>query len=389
MSLWRLVWRNLVSHPVRSLLTVGAIAVAMFLFCFVRSIVTSLDAAVNAAKTNRIIVASAVSLFQSLPTPYLSKIKSLDGVEEACNFTWFGGRYKKPENFFAQFGTDPKELLEIYPELDLPEEAKRAWVQDKQGAIVGIGIAEQYGIQAGDTVPIIGTIYPMLDGSEWSFNVHGVYRSTSALVDEQTMFFHWSYMDEVLDRGDAAGPRGSSVYVIRVKDGYDPAEVSAAIDNYYDGGPQRTRTQAEAAFQASFVGMLGNLPVFLGTIAGAVLIAILFGVVNTMTIAARERTRSMGIVKSLGFSNGVPVRLYLMESAALAVIGGGLGIGLALASQLPIRRKFGTQIPMFEVAPQTIALAIGICVVIGLLGGLVPAWRAARLSPSEALRRGA
>ena len=89
MSLWRLVWRNLLSHPVRSLLTVGAIAVAMFLFCFVRSIVTSLDAAVNAAKTNRIIVASAVSLFQSLPTPYLEKIKSIDGVEEACNFTWF------------------------------------------------------------------------------------------------------------------------------------------------------------------------------------------------------------------------------------------------------------------------------------------------------------
>ena len=203
------------------------------------------------------------------------------------------------------------------------------------------------------------------------------------------MFFHWSYMDEMLDRGDAMGPRGSSVYVVRVKEGFDPAEVAAAIDGHYEGGPQRTRTQAEAAFQASFVGMFGNLPVFLGTIAGAVLIAILFGVVNTMTIAARERTRSMGIIKSLGFSNAVPVRLYLMESAALAVIGGGLGIGLALASQLPIRRQFGTQIPMFEVAPQTIALAIAICAVIGVMGGIVPAWRAARLSPSEALRRGA
>ena len=389
MNLARLVRRNLLDHPVRSVLTVGAITVAMFLFCFVRSIVTSLDAAVNAAATNRVIVASAVSLFQSLPTPYLEKIKSIDGVEESCNFTWFGGRYKKPENFFAQFGTDPKELLDLYPEIDMPDEQKAAWLEDKQGAIVGIGLAEKWGWKVGDTVPIIGTIYPMVDGTQWSFNVHGIYRSRTALVDEQTMYFHWSYLDKMLERGDAMGPRGSSVYVVRVKDGYDPSEVSSTIDDFYDGGPQRTRTQAEAAFQASFVGMLGNLPVFLGTIAGAVLIAILFGVVNTMTMAARQRTRSMGILKSLGFSSRIPARLYLMESIALALIGGGVGIGLALLSEIPIRRQFGTQIPMFEIANETILLAIGVCVLIGLLGGLVPAWVASRLSASEALRRGA
>ena len=67
MSLPRLVWRHLWSHPLRSLLTVGAVAVAIFLFCFVRSIVTTLDAAVKESATNRVIVTSAVSLFQSLP----------------------------------------------------------------------------------------------------------------------------------------------------------------------------------------------------------------------------------------------------------------------------------------------------------------------------------
>ena len=391
MSLFRLVWRNLLSHPVRSMLTVGGIALAVYLFCFLRSIVTSLDAAVTASKSNRMVVTSAVSLFQALPTSYLPKIKGIDGVEEACNFTWFGGRYQKPENFFAQFATDPEELLVIYPEAELPEDQKQAWYADRQGAIIGAGLAEKYGWKPGDQVPIMGTIYVRQDGSEWTFNINGVYVSRSALVDEQTMFFHWDYLDLTLDSGDAVGmgPRGSNVYILRIKEGYDPADIAEAIDSHYEGGPQRTRTQPEAAFQASFVNMMGNLPVFLGTIAGAVLVAILFGVVNTMTMAARERTRSMGILKSLGFPSSVPARLYLTEAALLALIGGSLGIGLAKLTELPIRRALGTQIPMYHVAPRTILMAAGICVLVGVLAGVVPAWRASRLRPADALRRGA
>ncbi len=389
MTLGRLARRHAVSHPVRVLLTVGAVMVAMFLFCFLRSIVTSLDAAVEQSASNRVVTGSAVSLFQSLPRSYKNTIEEMESVESVCLFTWFGGLYQGPEGFFGQFGTDPQTLLEQYPEVLVPPEQTQAWFDDKQGAIIGVALAEKYGWQVGDQVPLIGTIYPRNDGAEWTFNIRGIYRSTKANVDEMTMYFHWTYLDEVLERGDAEGPRGTSVYIVKIAEGHSPQEVIDQIDLRYQNGPQRTRTQTEAAFQAGFVSMLGNLPTFLGMIGGAVLFAIMFGVINTMTIAARERTRSMGVMRALGFSRRIPARLYIMEATGIVLLGGSLGVGIALWTQPVFRKLFGTQIPVFHVATNTVVWAGIICIVIGLLAGAVPAWRTSRLKAVDALRRGA
>ncbi|MHC5011281.1 MAG: ABC transporter permease [Planctomycetota bacterium] len=375
MSLGRLVLRHLWSHPVRSLLTVGAVAVAIFLFCFLRSIITSLDAAVTASASNRIITASAVSLFQNLPRSYRTTIETLEGVESVSPFTWFGGRYGDERSPQAQFGTDPEVLLRQYPEVIVSEAEKRAWFEDRQGALVGRDLADEYGWEVGDTIPVRPSIYPHVDDSEWTFNIRGIYESTRANVDQRTMYFHASYLEEAQELGIAEGPRGTSVYIVRLADGYAGAEVARRIDDYYTGGPQRTRTQTEAAFQ--------------GWIVGAILVAILFGVVNTMTLAARERTRSVGILKAVGFPDGVPSRLFLMEAVALVGVGAALGIGLALVAEGPTRRALATQIPNFSIAVETLLQAGLIAVGIALLAGLVPAWRARRLRPVEALRRGA
>ena len=57
------------------------------------------------------------------------------------------------------------------------------------------------------------------------------------------MHFHWSYLDETLAKGEAYGPRGTSVYLVRLKDGWRGEDVAAAIDAKFAGGPQRTRTR--------------------------------------------------------------------------------------------------------------------------------------------------
>jgi putative ABC transport system permease protein len=387
MSLGRLVLRQMMSHPIRSALTIGAVTVATFLFCFLFSILTSLSAAVKASATNRILVTSAVSLFQVLPRTYQSTLAGFEGVESVCRFSWFGGVYRDESGFFAQFAAEPEVLVGQYPELILPEEEKQAWYQDRKGAIIGIGLSEKYGWRVGDQIPLIGTIYPKVDGSEWTFNVSGVYRSKSANLDEVSMYFHAEYLEEAQEQGEALGPSGPGLFIVRVADGYVGEEVSARIDAYYDAGPQRTRTQTEAAFQAGFLSMLGNLPTFLGMIVGAILVAIFFGVINTMTLAARERTRSVGILKAVGFRDRVPARLYLFEALTLVGIGAVGGIALALATQVPFRRVMGAQVPMYEVSPDTVVQACLLGVVISFVAGLVPALGAARLKPVEALRR--
>lgn len=388
MTLERLVHRHAWSHPVRALLTVGAVAVAVFLFCFLRSVVTSLQAAVSSSATNRIATSSAVSLFQSLPYSYRETIAGIEGVESVSRFTWFGGIYKEPSNFFGQLGTDPEVLIQQYPEVVLTEAQQKAWIEDRRGAIVGINLAKKFGFELGDSVPLIGTIYPRVDGSEWTFNIRGIYRSTRANVDEMSMYFHADYLKETQERGECYGPRGTSVYMTKVEDGSRGEDVGAAIDAYFAGGPQRTRTQSEAAFQADFVNMMGNVPTFLSMIGAAVLAAIVLGIVNTMTIAGRERYRSMGILKALGFPDAVPARLYLLESMMFVVSGGLLGVVLAWLTQPAFRALFGTYIPVYHVATDTYVWAVLICVLIGLAGGAAPAWSAARMRAVDALRRG-
>ncbi len=387
-TLRRLVRRSLVSHPVRAGLTVSAVGVGIFLYCFLTSIVGSLDAAVKAVAGNRIVVGSAVSLFQSLPTTarYLDGIREMPGVAALTRFTWFGGVYPDENAPAPQFGVDPEQLLSNYPEVQIPPEQAKAWFDDRKGCVIGRLLAERKGLKVGDQVVLRGTIYPRVDGAPWTFNVRGIYSSTKANVDEVTLHFHWSYLDQTLEAGECYGPRGTSVYLVRLSEGWRGEDVAAAIDRMYEKGPQRTRTQTEAAFQASWISMLGNLPTFLGMIGGAVVVALLFGVINTMTLAARERVRTMGILKALGFEDRVPVRLYLLEALLLVGLGGGLGIALAWGLQEQFQGAFAQFIPQYFVSADTMVTAALICLSIATLAGLIPAVRAARLKAVEALR---
>ena len=396
---WRLIFRHLRMHWLRTGLTLGALVIALFLFCFLVSIVTSLEAVSKQAATNRVIVQSAVSLFVDLPRDYQQKIASLDGVDQISKFQWFGGIYKDPANFFAQFGVDEDLFFDQYArDVEVIEglngetgsEAKAAvlaaMAADRRAAVIGIGLVRRFGFKVGDTIPLIGTIYQRADGGAWDFNVVGIYRPLKQNVDDQTLWFRYDYLEESLDSGDATGPLGVGTYAVNVVPGHDPAAVIAAIDSLFVNGPQKTMTTTEAAFQASFISMFGNIPKFLGTIGGAVVFAVFFSVVNVMLMGARQRIRETGILKALGFNDSVLARLALTESLVVSLLGGGLGVLFAFLIDEPLRQVLAKYIPTFRVEPATLLWGLGIALVIGLVAGLAPAVQMARLRPTEALR---
>src|SRR5688572_10758368 len=118
----KLAWKNLVAHPLRSLLTAGSVCIASLLLCLLRSIVTTLDAGIEASSATRLIVMSKVSLFVDMPIAYQDKIARVEGVENIVKWQWFGGYYQDPSNFFGQFAVDPELMLAIYPECEIDEE---------------------------------------------------------------------------------------------------------------------------------------------------------------------------------------------------------------------------------------------------------------------------
>ncbi|MCA9319394.1 MAG: ABC transporter permease [Planctomycetes bacterium] len=386
MSLLTLVRRNLLRHPVRSLLTVGAALVAMFLLVFLRSVVTTLDDAVNQVSADRIVTQSAVSLFINMPESYLVQIQDVQGVESVMRLQWFGGVYKDPENFFAQFAVDTELFLDQFEECVFVDGQPEDWVADRQGCIIGRALAEKHGLKIGDTVPLLGTIFVQPGLKAWEFNVRGIYRSTRANLDESTMWFHYDYLREALENGGAEGPGGVGVYYIKKQKGVPTSDVTKRVDALFELGPQRTLTQPESVFQASFVSMFGNLPDFLGWIGGAVLFALLLTIFNTMLISAAERIRDVGIMKALGFRDGTCARLYVLESMLLVALGGFTGIALAWFSVSSFRKSFGTSIPNYNVRVETVVFAAVLILVVGLVGGMIPAWKARKLEAAEALR---
>lgn len=392
---WNLIPRHLRIHWLRSSLTVGAVTVAMFLFCLLVSLVTTLEEAVKQSATNRVITQSAVSLFVQMDQSYQPKILSVPGVEFVTKFQWFGAFYQKPENRFAQFGIDHQVFFDQYdrdieivagpPGAGSPRDrALDAFEGERRAAIIGEKLVEKYGWQIGDDVPLIPTIFTKSDGSAWTFRIVGIYRPKKSNVDNNTLWFRYDYLDETM-KAQNRNP-GVGCYAVNVADGYDTAAVMEDIDAIFSNGPQRTMTSSEAAFQASFVSMMGNLPMFVGSIGGAVVFAVFFSVVNTMLMAARQRIGEAGILKALGFGNGVLVQLMLVESLAISITGGLIGIGLALSSVAPMASAMSFMFPNFNVSMATIQWALVISVSIGLISGLAPAWTMARLNPTAALR---
>ena len=384
----RLALRNIQAHWIRSLLTVGSVTLAVTLLCVLVAIVSSLKATVDASSTNRLWVQSAVSLYVDLPLSYREKIAKVPGIDLVMRFQWFGAVYQDPSNFFSQFGVDPELFLECYPEAEIVEGSYEEFARTRNGCVVGQSLADEYGWAVGDTVPLIGTIFSRPDGSPWEFIVKAIYRRTQPSLDPKMLIFNFQYLQESLEGGVAEGPQGAGTYLLRIRDDKEATRIMADVDTLFENGPQVVQTTTEAEFSRQFISMLGNVPMLLSGIGGAVLFALFFAVLNTMLMAGRERARDVGVMKALGFGSGSIFAGMITEAIVLCGAGGLLGVGAAKGLEGPLIDGLGAQINGLQVTGSTLALGLALSLGLGLMTGFVPARWASRLNPVDALRRG-
>jgi len=274
--------------------------------------------------------------------------------------------------------------------MEIVDGSYESFAATRSGCLIGEGLVRRFGWSVGERIPLIGQIFPRADGSPWEFDIKGIYHSSSANVDDSTLFFDYEYLRQAIETGAVDAPeeagQGVGVYVIALDSGASPTQVMADVDALFENGPQRVQTTTEAEFQRQFVTMYGSVPTLLSSIGGGVLFAILLAVVNTMLLAARERTSDLGVLKALGFTDGTAFALQLAESLILCTSGGLIAIGLAKLAEVPLRAVTGAIIPAFAIDSSIMLAGLAIAVGIGLVAGFVPAWRARRLRPVDALR---
>lgn len=373
-----LILKNLRRNRRRTVLTVLSTTISVFLIGALISVYAIFFAReVSEASALRLITRHRVSLTQALPFYYGSRIAETDGVLRICPMNWFGGTYidQRPEHMFARFAVDQDAVFEIYPEFKAPTEQIEAFKRDRQGMAVGKSIADKIGLKIGQRITIKGDIYP--------FDPELTVRAIFEGPDDQQAFFHFKYLEEAIgpERGSEVG-----VFAVRLRSASDATRVAQAIDDMFRNSPEPTKTETEAAFQLSFVNQLGNIKLFLFSIASAIMFSMLMVSANTVAMSVRERTGEIGVLKTLGFQPSSVLGIVLGEAMLISLAGGAFGTLLTVLVtnvMADVNVQFFTG---FRLPPWGILVCFATAILLSVGSSIIPATIAARTNIVDALR---
>ena len=402
------VLKHLRRNWIRTLSTVLAMGVCIFLFCTLQTVLAEVNAQLASSSASRLVTRHAVSLVFDLPLNYGARIASVPGVKRVANTTWFGGSLPAKKEgkaddegsssttdwskFFPNMAVDAEPYFAMYPEFQMPPDQWRGFLGEMQGCAIGKKLAEKFGWKLGDRFFLESFIPPYRKSSgPFEFVVSAIFDSDPAKypgTDTNIMFFHYKYLYEGTGRSTQAG-----TYTVEIDDPGKAGAASKAIDALFENSDAQTHTETEQAFRAGFVAMAGNLALLLNGIGLAVTFTILLVTANTMSMAVRERRTEIAVLKTLGFSSGLVMALVVAEALLLGVLGGALGIGgsqsiMWLLTNTPGVKDMlaGIGLSGLTLRPLVGALGFGVALFLGFAAGFVPAWGAYRSKITDMLR---
>lgn len=384
MKYLHLIWAALFRRKTRTFLTLVSIIAAFLLFGMLDAVRTAFDSGSQSiAGVDRLVTSSRYSIIQPLPESLKMRIAAIPGVRDVAHANWFGGIYQDPKNFVFSYAVSAN-YLDLYPELHLSAEQRKAFDDTRTGAVIGEALAEKYGWKVGDKIPLQSTIFPQKNGDKsWTFDIVGIFKADRDAPNgmDQLFLLQWKYFDEA----NAFGSGTVGWYIDRLTDPAQGDRVAQAVDALSANSDHETKTQTEQAFSASFAKQLGDIGLIVGSIMGAVFFTLILLTGNTMAQAVRERTHELAVLKTIGFSSRSVLGLVLAESVLLLLLGGVIGLGIAALLAPGVSKGSGGMISLPPVGIGSWAMGIAMMVLIGLVVGALPAWRAMRLNIVDAL----
>ena len=379
MKFAKLIFKNILRNKRRTLLTISSLVVSLFLIICLATILTEFDRGTDESSPVRLVARHAVSLTFSLPLADLEKMKAVPGVKEVTPFSWFGGIWKEEKNFFANFAVDARKLREVLSELKMSDAEWQAFVNDRQGAIVGQKLVKLYGFTPGQRITLKSPIY----NASMEFIIRGVCTGG----DEKTLFFHYDYMNEMIPESRKDDKDRVGTFSILANTPEDVPRIAQTIDSMFANTDAPTKTESEREFALSFQTMWGGVKQFLYGIMGAITFSLLLVMGNTMAMTVRERTKEVGTLKAIGFQRGTITALFLGEALIVACIGAAIGVGgAALLFRVVDLSLIVPFFNSFVPTKQTLAAVFGLSILVGLVSVIYSAYRVSGLTIAEALR---
>ena len=386
MNDFTLVRKNLFRRKLRAILMIVSILIAFLIFGVLAGVYASFTAGEDRAAADRLVVVNKVNFTQPLPIAYYNRVRSVAGIRQVTHANWFGGYYQDPKNVLVVMAVEPETYTDIFSrDFDFAPEARQAFIRTRTGAMVGEAMARKWGWKVGDRVPIASNIFSQRNSSHtWDLDIVGIFTGKTPQNDTNFMFFQYNYFDETRSFGkDTIG-----WLVLQTANSADNDPIAKTIDAMFVNSTAETATDTEKAFNKAFAAQFGNIALIVILVVGAAFVTILMIVGNTMALTIRERTREIGVLKTLGFSGGRILGLVLGESVLLALLGGLPGLALAALVTVLLRPSVSNLLPGFALTGEIVAEAIGLMLALGLITGLIPGLNAMQLKIAIALGRG-
>lgn len=383
MLVFKILSKNIFRRKLRALLTILGIAVAVFAFGILRTILSAWYYGVQSSVPNRLIIRHAVSFIFPLPLSYQSKISQVPGVKFVSHATWFQGIYIDMQHFFPRMAVDTKNYFQLYPEFLFSENELANFIRERNACIIGAKISQQYNLNIGDIINVKGDIYP----GEWQFIIRGIYHGKYEHTDETQMFFHWNYLEQRL-RKEMPGRAGYvGWYVVWIDNPDNAAIVSQSIDKLFKNSTAETKTETEKAFQQSFVSLSAAIIAAIKVISYLIIGIILLVLANTMIMNARERITELTVLRALGFSAFKISGLIFGEALIISFMGSLLGLLLTF----PVAKQIGISLanffPVFKIDIQTLITIFLLGILVGFTASIIPTYQTLSIKIIDGLRK--
>lgn len=397
------VFKHLLATWVRTASTIISMALCVFLFCTLQSVLTHLDAFIEGRSPRRIVTRNAMSLIGVVPITHGPRIQTVPGVLRVSALTAFGGILMARKEgkvdpgatgetdwttVFQNLAVEAEPYFAMNPEFTVPPDQFRDFMNDLQGCVIGRELGAKFGWKIGDRFFLQSFVPGMRKKSgPFEFVVRG-YLDTDLLkypgTETNQMIFHFKYLSESL-----GGVTQTQFFLVEIDDPAHAADISARIDALFENSGDETYTESESAFSANFISMVGDLGALVNGIGLAVCFTILLVTANTMSMAVRERRKEIAVLKTVGFGSGQVMGLILTEAMLMGTAAGALGIlgtlwAIATLNGAPGQTVLG--ISHLELQPRVALFGAGVALSLSLAAGFVPAWGAYRARVTQMLR---
>ncbi len=377
-----LVLRNLAAHKARSVLTLIGIAIGMTAVVALVSLSLGAQRAVERqfAKLGAdvVLIVPAGGLGGPRPAPLdLSVLENINGVKSvgAMRREILSVKSSTVPGFLNVVGIRSEGTQELFGGLEIS--LGRLFAPDQDEAVLGEEAARDLNVAVGQSVTI----------QNRSFRVVGVLKRTGNDQDDHALYLSLEKLEELTNEKGFV-----SLAFVRAEPTVDPTALAQEIQKVLRESVPDREFVVQSSKQLSEIisGVLIVLRWTLGAIAAISLLVGGIGLTNTMLMAILERTHEIGVLKAIGAQRAHIVALFLIESSLLGLLGGlaGLILGGAIAQSVALAIQQFLRTDLFSIAfdGTLIGGSLGFSLVLGALAGAWPAWRAARLSPVDALR---